>query len=176
MSLPESIKRIYLIGLMGAGKSTVGQLLAEQLGWSFVDLDAEITSYAGLSVPRIFAEQGEKLFREYEAQVLRKTLTQQLTVVACGGGVVLDSENNKLLKQEMTIWLELSPDVAAIRLEQAEKRPLLAECEDTVAKLREILEARQTSYTDVAKIRVDTSAQTPEAIAKKIITELGTHG
>ena len=176
MTVPATIERVYLIGLMGAGKSTVGRLLAEVLSWTFIDLDAEISAAAGKSIPNIFADLGENVFREFESRLLQQTLSKKQVVIACGGGVILQPENIKLLKQELTVWLELSPAEAAARLEHAEKRPLLNECEDTVTKLNEILNSRRQAYTEVARIRVNSGGLAPELIASKILSELATHG
>ena len=125
-------KKIYLIGLMGAGKSTIGKLLAKSLSWQFLDLDHEIESLAEKTIPTIFKEECESGFRDYETQALKNTAELQRAVIACGGGVVTRAENVDFLKNETTVWLEISAEEAATRLEYSEDRPLLSECKDTL--------------------------------------------
>jgi shikimate kinase len=157
---------------MGAGKSTVGRLLADQLDWDFVDLDAEIEKVSGISISEIFAQQGETHFRDLEAKALQKTLDSRDVVVACGGGVVTRPENVALLKTETTIWLELSPEEAAARLETAHDRPLLDQCADTHVKLAQILESRRIEYASAASTRINSHGSTPDQISQKILKQI----
>jgi len=172
MVLSPVISRIYLIGLMGAGKSTVGKLLARSLNWSFLDLDREIEALAGKTISAIFQEESETGFRDYEEQVLKKTVTRNQCVIACGGGVISSLENIRFLKNETTVWLDLSAAEAAARLEYSEDRPLLGECKDTLQELNEILSARQAAYAETARLRVASDKFPPEIIACNIVKEL----
>lgn len=167
-----SVDKIYLIGLMGAGKSTVGKLLAQTLSWEFLDLDNEIENTSGNTIAQIFSESGEEAFRELESEALHKTKALQNMIIACGGGVVTRTENVKLLKDRTTIWLELTPDEAAARLEYATDRPLLSECKDTLNKLGDILESRQGAYEQAATLRINAGGHSPEIIADQIMKEL----
>lgn len=164
--------RIYLVGLMGAGKSTVGKILAETLGWKFQDLDHAIEELCGKSIPHIFRDEGEDNFRDYESQTLMKSLDQKNIVIACGGGVVTRKENVDILKNELTVWLELTTEQAAARLEYSDHRPLLSECEDTLKELGEILDQRKEAYTVAARIRINSGDDSPDTVANKIIDQI----
>lgn len=166
------INKIYLIGLMGAGKSTVGKLLAEKLGWSFLDLDDEIESRSGMTIAEIFEESGENTFRGLESAALLNTAAMKEKVIACGGGVVTRPENIEFLKNATTAWLTLSPEEAAARLEYVTDRPLLNECKDTLKKLENILQTRQQSYEEAATIQVNSGGSSPNLIAEQIIMKL----
>ena len=105
-----SISKVYLIGLMGAGKSTVGQLLADALSWQLLDIDNEIEKISGNDIPTIFEAHGEDGFRDYEAQVLMETASLSEAIIPCGGGIVTRPENVEYLKDHLTIWLDVSPE------------------------------------------------------------------
>ena len=166
------INRVYLIGLMGAGKSTVGKLLAEKLGWSFLDLDHEIEAKSGLTISEIFAESGETTFRALESAALLNTASLKESVIACGGGIVTQQGNIDFLKQWSTVWLVLSPEEAAKRLEYVTDRPLLSECKDTMKKLDHILNSRQEAYAEASMIQVSSEESSPNLIAEQIIMKL----
>ena len=172
MSTPQGIGKVYLIGLMGAGKSTVGKILAEALQWQLLDIDHEIEKVAGNDIPSIFDEQGEESFRDYEAQVLMTTAGLNDTVIPCGGGIVTRPENVEFLKDQLTIWLDVSPAEAAARLEHSDHRPLLNECKDTIKTLQEILDGRQVGYAQAAAIHINTGQRAPDAIAIEILKKL----
>src|SRR5215468_65391 len=108
-TVPAGIQRIALTGFMGAGKSTVGRLLATRLGWNFLDLDTHLEQRAGLTVPQIFSEQGEARFRRLESTALASALAQRSTVIALGGGVPESLTNRLLLEQTpgtFTVFLD----------------------------------------------------------------------
>jgi shikimate kinase len=119
---------VFLTGLMGSGKSTVGRLLARRLGWAWVDLDQAIEGRSGRTVAQIFRSQGEAAFRRLESKELLRQSKRRDLVVSCGGGVVLLPENRRRLKAALTLYLAASPRVLALRLQgaQARQRPLLA--------------------------------------------------
>ena len=123
---------IALIGLMGAGKSAVARVLGERLGVSVADLDGMIEAVEGCSVAELFERAGEAWFRRRESELLAEAIRSGVQVVACGGGVVLDPERRRLLRERCrVVWLEASPETAAARLAAAggdapSVRPLLA--------------------------------------------------
>jgi shikimate kinase len=117
---------VFLTGLMGSGKSTVGRLLARKLGWDWVDLDQAVEKRSGKRIARIFAERGEAAFRRLEAAELARQARHPLRVVSCGGGVVLRAANRRLLKRSLTLYLSVPPAELLRRLKGMElrKRPL----------------------------------------------------
>lgn len=170
--MPSGVRCIYLIGLMGAGKSTVGKFLATILNWQFVDLDHEIEVLTGLDISSIFEKQGEAHFRTYESQLLEKTSDLKDAIVACGGGVVTQEQNLKFLQDKTVVWLDLSPAEAAARLEHSPNRPLLNGCQDTLVQLNEILLARRDAYTRAARVRISSGGVLPEVLATDIVHQL----
>jgi shikimate kinase len=164
---------IALIGFMGTGKSVVGKLLAEKLGKGFVELDAEIEKKAGKPVAAIFREDGEACFRKMEAQMTVAVSTRKNTVVACGGGIVLDKANIFRLKQEYVIvCLSAAPGDILTRISGEEaKRPLL-DVADKGKRIRELLAARRPLYERAAEITVETSGIDPPGVVQKVIDAL----
>lgn len=161
---------IALVGLSGAGKSSVARLLAAQLGWPLADTDALIAASAGRSVPQIFAEDGEPHFRALEAQALAQALAGPPRVVATGGGIVLLAANRALLRaQAYVVWLD-APIAALVARLQAhdEQRPLL-QGTDPAARLAALHAARAALYAEVAHLHIDTAGQTPEQVAGAIV-------
>lgn len=157
---------------MGAGKSTVGHLLAKDLDWDFIDLDARIEKETGRPISEIFEGQGEASFRDLEKAALLQTQGLSEVIIACGGGVVVDEENVALLQGETTVWLELSPEEAAARLETTHDRPLLSQCSDTHLKLSRILEKRQSAYASAASIMVNSHGSTPAQVSQNILKQI----
>ncbi|MBC8376647.1 MAG: shikimate kinase [FCB group bacterium] len=166
------MSKVYLIGLMGAGKSTVGRLLADALSWKLLDIDHEIEKFAGNDIPTIFEVRGEDGFRDYEAQVLMETASLNDAVIPCGGGIVTRPENVEYLKDHLTIWLDVSPEEAAARLEHSDHRPLLNECKNTIKKLQEILDNRQAGYAEAASLHINTGQRAPDIITQEILEKL----
>ena len=161
-------KRIFLIGLSGSGKSTVGPILAESLGWQFADSDREIERVSGRSVASIFAEDGEPIFRRLEAQALDNLAAAECLVVATGGGAPTDEQSRRVMGRGFVVWLSASPARAAERLTanpETEERPLLVG--DAVGRLSSLLEARRETYAR-ADAAVDVDSMSPEMIAAEV--------
>jgi shikimate kinase len=137
---------IYLIGMMGSGKSTIGPVLAASLGYSFVDTDTTIEKLVGQSVTEIFQTMGEGEFRQIETQVLAEVSAHLRLVVATGGGIAVERENWNHLHQGLVIWLDPQVDLLVERLQNDTTRPLLATGEDLTTKLDRILMARRDRY------------------------------
>lgn len=170
-TLPESIHTIVLIGFMGAGKSTVGSLLAERLRWTFLDLDAEIERLAGTTIAEIFRIHGEANFRAREARALQSLITRPKTVLALGGGAIESEASRKLLASTpglCTIYLSAPLEHLLDRcLAQQQQtnaiRPVLAD--------RERLHARWSSrlpHYEQAHLRVETQDLTPAQVVSNI--------
>ncbi len=159
---------LYLIGMMGVGKTTVGGLLAKQLGYGFVDTDRIIAQAAGKSINQIFAEGGETAFRQLESDVLSQVCAFTKLTIATGGGIVLRQENWGYLHHGLIVWLDAPVEVIYRRLAEDTTRPLLQDV-DPQGKLRSLLEQRQALYSQAdLKITVQ-EGETPEAITTRIL-------
>jgi shikimate kinase len=161
---------IYLIGMMGSGKTTVGQLLASHLEYRFLDTDALIEKVAGQSIPDLFASQGESTFRQLESQVLSELSAYacQKLAIATGGGIVLQRENWSYLHHGIVIWLDVDVAVLCDRLRQDATRPLL-QGTDADVKLQTLLQQRQPLYAQ-ADLHITVQEQdTPEHVVAQIL-------
>ncbi|MDO4222664.1 MAG: shikimate kinase AroK [Acinetobacter sp.] len=164
---------IYLVGPMGAGKTTIGRHLADLLGRSFVDSDHEIERKTGASIPWIFEKEGEQGFRVRETATLQHLVEQTSLVVATGGGVVTQSKNRQLLKRNgVVIYLYTPVKIQLQRTHRDRNRPLL-QVEDPEAKLRELLQVRDPLYREVADFVVETNQGDAKELANKIIQMMG---
>lgn len=164
---------IFLVGFMGAGKSSVGRRLARSLSLPFIDLDSEIESRESRPVAEIFAADGEARFRALESEVLREAASGPDAVVACGGGAVLSEENRRVLASEgRVVHLRVGADEALSRIGRTESRPLLAGGDAREAAER-LLAARVRLYEDVADVTVDTSGRTVAEVAEAVAEALG---
>ncbi len=164
-------KNIYLIGFMGAGKTSVGRILAEKLRLEYCDLDELIEAECGKTISSIFSDHGEAFFRELESKTLRSVSQNGGQIVATGGGVVLRQSNWKIMKEEgITIYLKASPDVLWNRIKNDTSRPLL-QVEKPFEKVRELLSLRMPLY-EKADIVIETENKSPENIADNIIGQL----
>jgi len=176
MSKKDSPRPIALIGLMGAGKSAVARILGERLGVSIADLDGMIEAVEGFSVAELFERAGEAWFRRRESELLAEAIRSGVQVVACGGGVVLDPERRKLLRERCrVVWLETTPETAAARLAAGDgsgvgvqARPLLAGG-PARERLAQLLEERAPLYAEAAHVRVATEGRSPEQVADAVI-------
>jgi shikimate kinase len=182
-SLPGSVRRLVLAGFMGAGKTTVGRLLAARLAWDFVDLDAQIEARAGLSVPAIFAEHGERHFRRLESVALAGLLGRTNLVLALGGGAPEELTNRLLLEQTpgtAIVFLDApfpalfdrcmlqALNTATLPPNTDPIRPLLA---DPAEAERRFL-SRRPIYRRLARVTVDTSKLSPENAAHQVLAHL----
>lgn len=155
-------EQVVLVGLPGAGKSTVGPLLARRLGWSFRDFDALIEAEAGLSVADIFRQQGEAGFRRLESELTARLASVPDLVLAPGGGWILRNS----MPRAMLVWLVVDPAEASLRVgELANLRPLLQP--DPLTRLKELLAQREPYYMR-ADIAVDTTGKSPEDVADAV--------
>jgi len=160
---------IALVGLMGAGKSTVARIVGRRLGGSVADLDAWVEEEAGCTVAEIFRREGEPGFRRREAACLSALLAAPPAVLACGGGAVIDPASRARLQSSChVVWLEVSPEEAARRLNGTTDRPLL----DQVGDLETLLRSRTPAYAEAATRRVMTDGRTPDEVAEEVLAVL----
>ena len=161
-------RSLYLVGMMGSGKTSTGRPLAERLGYGFVDADAVIEQAAGCSIPEIFDRDGEAGFRGLESQVLSAISQRHSLVVATGGGVVTQPENWGVLHSGIVIWLDVVPDQLLQRLKADRTvRPLLKTA-DPEAVLDQLLNERRPLYGE-ADLTVVINDETPEVVADGIL-------
>ncbi|KYC40139.1 shikimate kinase [Scytonema hofmannii PCC 7110] len=163
---------LYLVGMMGAGKSTVGQILAQHLGYGFVDTDSVIEKAAGgRSITQLFEDEGEVGFRQLETQVLAQVCAFTKLAIATGGGIVIKQENWSYLHHGLIVWLDVPVEILYARLAEDTTRPLLQD-NDPKGKLRSLLEQRQHLYSQ-ADLRITVSeGETPEQIATRVLDEI----
>ena len=166
-------RSLYLVGMMGSGKTSTGRPLAEQLGYGFVDADAVIEQAAGCTIPEIFEQDGEAGFRKLESQVLSAISQRHSLVVATGGGVVTQQENWGLLHSGIVIWLDVVPEQLMERLRSDNTvRPLL-QTADPDAALNALVEQRRPLYAE-ADLTVVIQQETPAEVADGILQLLPT--
>lgn len=157
---------ILLIGLMGSGKTTVGRIVAQMIGFQFVDTDAMIVETAGKTIPEIFASEGEAGFRLRESAALRSLLGKRGCVIATGGGIITQPRNLPILRHlGYIVWLDADPERLARRTAMNSNRPLLAGEEDPKAKLERLLTERKPLYKSLADLRIQTAELTPQETA-----------
>ncbi|MFF7794990.1 shikimate kinase [Streptomyces sp. NPDC007991] len=161
---------IVLVGPMGVGKSTVGQLLAERLGTGYRDTDDDIVAAQGRTIAEIFVEEGEPAFRAIEKQAVREALAGHDGVLALGGGAVLDPETRALLAGQRVVYLSMDVDEAVKRTGLNAARPLLAI--NPRKQWRELMEARRHLYEEVATAVVSTDGRTPEEVTEAALDAL----
>lgn len=166
------MKRILLVGMMGAGKSTVGRLLADRLGWDYLDSDAQIVAEQGRTVAEIFAADGESAFRAMETDVLRAALAgERPVVVSVAGGAVLDPANREILgRSGQVVWLRARTDTLAARVGDGTDRPLLAG--DPAGSLERLDEVRRPLYQQIADVVVDVDDVEPHDVVERILEQV----
>ena len=162
--------RVVLVGPMGVGKSTVGQLLAERLGVGYRDTDEDIVAAEGRTVADIFVAEGEPVFREIEKRAVRAALGEHEGVLALGGGAILDAETRGLLAGRRVVYLSMDVEEAVRRTGLNAARPLLAI--NPRKQWRELMEARRHLYEEVATAVVATDGRTPEEVTQAALDAL----
>ena len=161
-------RSLYLIGMMGSGKSSTGRPLAERLGYGFVDVDAVIEQVAGSSIPEIFERDGEDSFRDLETQVLRSISERHSLVVATGGGIVTRSENWGMMHQGIVIWLDVERDQLLLRLQRDSTRRPLLQVNDPGEAVDSILGQRRPLYNE-ADLTVVIGTETADVVANGVL-------
>jgi len=165
------LKNIFLTGFMGCGKTSVGRVLSERLGYDFVDLDEAVVREAGISVKEIFATQGETVFRRLESEALQRVAARIGVVVSTGGGAVIAGANRAVMRDAGSIVnLTASVEAIADRLCGDSERPLL-EGDASLDRIRNMLETRERFYAD-ADLCIDTTAKTVQAVTAEILDSL----
>ncbi|AFY72212.1 shikimate kinase [Synechococcus sp. PCC 7502] len=163
---------IYLIGMMGAGKSTIGKLLADRLNYRFVDTDSLVEACTKRTVAQIFAESGESGFRQIEHQVLSEVSAYTRLVVATGGGIVLDRLNWSHLRNGLVVWLDVSMQQLYHRLRSSHHvRPLL-ETADPLATLTKLYEQRRSLYAQADVCLVIDTDDSPQKVCDRLVADL----
>lgn len=171
--------RVYITGFMGSGKSTSGPLVAERLGYRFIDLDAEVERIAGVTIHEVFEQHGESKFRALETAVLSEVMMEENVVAATGGGA-LTSEGNMLLAETSgaTVFLKLPAQTLADRLSDPQGRPLLHDesgkpytREALLARIEELLAKRDRFYSN-ADVVIEADNRSPEEVADAVVQAL----
>jgi len=162
---------IYLIGMMGSGKTTIGKKLANRLSYRFLDLDSLIEKVTKKTINEIFATGGESAFRAIESQILAETSSYTRTVISTGGGAILEQTNWGSLRHGLIIWLDAPIEVIFSRLATDDTRPLLRVA-NPLLELTTILENRISLYQQADLKILQTLEQTPEEIIEEIILKI----
>jgi len=166
------MRSVFLVGLMGAGKTTVGKMLAKRVKARFVDADHEIESRTGVPIPTIFEIEGEVGFRRRESQVISDLSQESGLVLATGGGAVLDPQNRQCLHDRgVVIYLYAQPEVLFERTRMDRGRPLL-QVEDRLTKLRELFAVRDPLYREVAHHIVEVGQTQASQVVRRILQVL----
>ena len=164
---------IFLVGLMGSGKTTIGKLIAKKLRYKFIDTDLLMEEKTGVKVPLIFEYEGEEGFRKREAKILSEVVRLDNIVLATGGGIVLSENNRQQLKERgNVIYLNAEINELAKRLSNDKTRPLLQNT-DIKEKLKELMGHRSFLYESIADSIIQTKNKRAPDIANEIITNLG---
>lgn len=163
---------IFLIGFMGAGKSTIARTLQRELGFPLVEMDERIVQEQGMSINDIFAQYGEAHFRDIESQLVVDLGKQEPSVVSCGGGVVVRPENTQNMKKSgRIVLLKASPETIFERVRNSTDRPIL-NGHMNVEYIAELMEKRRALYEEAADITIQTDGKTREQICEEIIGKL----
>ncbi|MGW8257931.1 MAG: shikimate kinase [Thermoguttaceae bacterium] len=167
---------LTLIGYRATGKTALARLIAERLGWSWIDADVEIERVAGKTIAQIFAEDGEPAFRDLESRVIADLCVRDRLVLAAGGGAPMREENRRLMRQSgKVVWLTAMPETIHRRmsadLTTAQRRPNLTN-QHPLAEIVQLLAKREPIYRETADLTVDTENHTPEELAAEILQRL----
>lgn len=169
-TLSERMKGVslYLVGMMGAGKSTVGRILAKQLSYRFCDTDAIAEQVAGKPITAIFAESGEAAFRALETQVLAEVAAYRRMAIATGGGIVMEPMNWSYLRHGLVVWLDVPTEILYARLKGNTTRPLLQH-PNPQQRLEELLEQRRSHYS-LADLQICVCPdESPQQVAERVL-------
>lgn len=165
-------RNLTLVGPMGAGKSTIGRLLAKELGLAFKDSDRVIEERTGANIPLIFELEGEQGFREREQQVISELMQQRGLVLATGGGAVLRTENRSaLVSGSLVIYLHASVEHQLERTSRDRNRPLL-QTENPRQVLEDLMKVREPLYREMADIIIETDVRPPRMVVQEILGQL----
>ena len=163
---------VFLVGPMGAGKSTIGKRLAQLLNWPFIDSDSELEQRAGATIPWIFEREGEASFRAREKQVIDELTQRSHIVLATGGGAILDPDNRQCLHTRgLAVYLRTSVHEQLRRTRGDRNRPLL-QTADPRARLEQLYQVRHPLYEQTAHLVIDTDSQQVRQVAQQIVLHL----
>lgn len=174
-AVPAIHGSVFMVGLMGSGKTSVGKVLARLLGKAFFDSDHEIERATGVRIQEIFEVEGEPGFRGREKKMIADLVQRDNILLATGGGAVLAPENRAELKTHGTVIYLRAPVKALLRRTQRDRNRPLLQVADPAAKLRELYDQRDPLYREVAHLIVDTGNQSVRALAEQIIKQLAQH-
>lgn len=164
-----NMKNIYLIGFMGAGKTTVAKELVKRLDARLVEMDQQIEKEQGIAITEIFEKYGESHFRDLETEFLRRLATEEQLVVSCGGGSVLRDENAALMKEQgCIILLSATPETIYGRVKNSTNRPIL-NGNMNVEYIRDLMEKRRERYEAVADVCIKTDGKTIREVCEEIL-------
>jgi shikimate kinase len=164
--------RLYLVGMMAVGKTTVGALCAQRLGCDFFDSDAQLIADTGRTAQEIFDVDGDDVLRKWESRVLADAVAHPgPLVVAVAGGAVLSTSNRELLGSGVVVWLRASIETMSARAARGEPRPRLGD--DPDRSLRDLYRSRHSLYASVANLVIDVDELTPDEIVARIFAETG---
>jgi shikimate kinase len=164
----KSCENIYFVGMMGAGKTTIGRHLARRLKKRFVDCDHEIEARSGVKIPVIFEIEGESGFRRRESQMIEELAQQQGIVLATGGGAVLSAENRAVLSRSgFVVYLSATPSALFERTRHDCNRPLL-QVEDPMARIVSLYEQRDPLYQQIADLVIEGNRQSPFSVVRML--------
>ena len=169
------VTKIILVGMMGAGKTTIGKLLSNQLGFNFTDLDRKIEEKSGVKINTIFEIEGEEGFREREYLALNDALAEEKVVISTGGGIVVKEINRSLIQKSeaMVVYLKASLDILVGRLKNDKTRPMLDK-DNKQLSLQQHLSKREPFYENLADFIIDTSHLKTNDVLKMIIEKIET--
>jgi len=169
--MDESQRSVFLIGMMGAGKTTVGRMLANALGYQFVDADRELEARSGALVATIFSIEGEDGFRRREASLLDELTQRPRIVLATGGGAVLDADTRARLKQRgLVLYLRASAEEIHRRTRNDRSRPLL-QTADPLARIEELLTQREPLYEETAHVTFQSASANPRRLVRRLLED-----
>jgi shikimate kinase len=168
MTAPRSYRNVVLCGFMGTGKSSVGRLVADQLHFAFLDTDGVIEARAGKGIPKIFAEDGEPVFRDMEEKLVKELAQRDRTVISTGGGLVVNPGSMASLKlHALVVCLWASPEQIFARVKNQGHRPLLEDPEP-LEKIRRLLAERTPAYKQ-ADVLLNTGIRSPREVAQQVV-------